>query len=246
MQEIFSINNELIKNCAKLKQKKYRALDNLFIIEGSKCVEDAILHNITLEHIFVLKDKIQKFSYDDAILVDEKVMQKLSDTQSAPEILAVAKIPECEFKKDKYNKIAVLEDIKDAGNLGTIIRSACAFGLDAIIMTGDCIDLYNPKVIRSSVGNIFKLPVFKLSLDEIKQVLKNYTLYSTIVKGGQDLSDIKFAQKSAILFGSEADGITQDLKNLATQHITLKMATNVESLNLAICASIIFYEMQNK
>lgn len=243
MQEILSVNNELIKKYSKLKQKKYRNLDQLFIIEGLKCIEDAVIHKIELLDIFALKNKIDKYNYSNIISVDEKVMKKLADTENVPEILAIGKMKKNEFLSKKYNKIAVFEGIKDAGNLGTIIRSACAFGIDAIILTGDCIDLYNPKVVRSSVGNFFKLPVFKMSIDEIKTNLKDYFIYSTVVKGGQDLEEIVFEPNSVILFGSEADGITKELQEIATKHITLKMSKNVESLNLAISASIIFYKM---
>ena len=243
MQEILSVNNELIKKYSKLKQKKYRNIEQLFLIEGLKCVEDAVLQGVKIENIFILKNKIDKYDFRNAISVDEKVMKKLADTENVPEILAVAKMKNFEFSEKEYNKIAVFEGIKDAGNLGTIIRSACAFGIDAIVLTGDCIDLYNPKVVRSSVGNLFKIPVLKMSVEEIKNKFKNYSIYSTIVKGGQDLESITFATKSVVLFGSEADGITKELQEIASEHITLKMAKNVESLNLAITASIIFYKM---
>ena len=241
MQEIFSVNNELIKKYAKLQQKKFRQEFGLFLIEGAKCVQDAILCGIETENIFILKDKTCKFDYPNAIIVDEKVMKKISDTQSVPEIIAVGKIPKLKFNGKKYKKIAVFENIKDAGNLGTIIRSACAFSVDAIVLTGDCID--NPKVVRSSVGNLFKIPVLKIDTKDLSNELKDFTLYSTVVKGGKDLEKISFAEKSAILFGSEADGISKELKNYAQEHITLKMAENVESLNLAISASIIFYRL---
>ena len=243
MQEIFSINNELIKSYSKLKQKKFRIQEGLFLIEGAKCVEDAHAHKIAIEKVFVLKNKIEKFNFPNTICVDEKVMKKLADTESAPEILAIGKIPEYKFDTEKFNKITILENIKDGGNLGTIIRSTCAFSIDAIILTGDCIDIYNPKVVRSSVGNIFKIPIFKMDIPEIKEKLKNFKIYSTVVKNGKDLNDINFADKSAILFGSEADGLTKELKDAAQEHITLKMKGNVESLNLAVCASIVFYEM---
>lgn len=243
MQEIFSVNNELIKKYSKLKQKKFRSEFGLFLIEGAKCVQDAILYGIEIEHIFVLKNKADKFNYPNLIITDEKVMKKIADTESVPEIIATGKIPQVKFDGKKYNKIAVFENIKDGGNLGTIIRSACAFSLDAIILTGDCIDIYNPKVVRSSVGNIFKIPVIKIETNKLAEKLKDFKLYSTVVKGGRDLEEIKFKDKSAVLFGSEADGISRELKDKADEHITLKMADNVESLNLAVSAAIVFYKM---
>jgi len=243
MHEIFSVNNELIKKYSKLKQKKFRLDFGLFLIEGAKCVQDAVLCGIEIEKIFVLKDKTKKFNYSEITVVDEKVMKKIADTESVPEILAIGKIPNKIFEKEKYKKIAIFENIKDGGNLGTIVRSACAFGIDALILTGNCIDIYNPKVVRSSVGNLFKLPVFKFELQTLEEKLKEFTLYSTIVSGGKCLEEINFAKKSAVLFGSEAEGISEKLKNFAKEHISLKMANDVESLNLAVCASIIFYKM---
>ena len=247
MQEIVSVNNELIVNVSKLTQKKYRQINKQFLIEGEKCIKDAILNKVNIPYIFVLKEKLSKYNFDNMIFVNEKVMKKISTTDSIPEIVAVGDFftPEISHLKN-YKKIAILENIKDGGNLGTIIRSACAFSFDAIILTGDCIDKYNPKVIRSSVGNIFKIPVYSdIENGKIINYLKDFSLYSTVVDNGENIDKIKFAGKTAIFFGSESSGLTDEIKKLVKNQITLPMNDNVESLNLAISASIIFWEMRN-
>lgn len=248
MSEIKSVSNELIKKIAKLHQKKFRNEYNLFILEGVKSVQEALFAGIKIEHIFVLSlDTAQKkikneiydvgeFSSDDVICVSEAVMKKISTTENVPEILAVAQMPK--QRPIKGNKIALFENIKDAGNLGTIIRSAAAFNIDMIVLAGDSIDVYNPKVIRSAAGNFFKVPVKKIeTLDE----LSGYMLIATVVEGG--IEEANFQKPFVLMFGSEASGLSSNLLDAADVRYTLKTSEKTESLNLSVAASIIFYKI---
>lgn len=243
--KITSVNNDLIKETAKLLRGrgKYRDIDALFLLEGKKCIEEAIQSGLEIERIFVLEG-VNEFNAFSPIEVTEAVMSKISDAKSAPKAVAVAKQMQPVWS-EKYKKVALLEGIKDAGNLGTILRTAAAFEIDAIVLYGDTVDLYNPKCVRSAVGNLWKVPVFKF--DDLT-VFNDYERIATLPKGINvtNLKDYKPAEKVLIMFGSEADGLSEELKNFATKNITIEMAPTVESLNLSVSASIIFYSIMPK
>lgn len=248
MDEITSVNNSKIKEIAKLQQKKYREESNLFIVEGKKALDEIISCNIDIEQIFILKDsKISIKSFENkVILVNDAVMKKLSSTESVPEVITLAVKPKFDISKlQNFKRIALFENIKDAGNLGTIIRSAAAFGIDAILLTGDTVDIYNPKAIRSSAGNFFKLPIVKVDTKELKAKFLWHKFITTGLKNKQNTSieELKQLSKYIILFGSEAEGLSNDLLELSDGNLLLDMNKNVESINLAVASSIIFYEI---
>ena len=235
--KITSVNNELIKETAKLlKGGKYRNESGLFIIEGEKGIEEAIKSGLEIVHIF----STEGFeSNQSRIEVTEAVISKISDAKSAPKSVAVAKQLKPKWS-DKYKKVILLEGIKDPGNLGTILRTASAFNIDAVVLYGDTVDLYNPKTVRSAVGNLWKIPVFKF---ENLDIFKNYERIATLpVKENTiNLKNYKPEEKVLIMFGSEADGLSDGLKNFATKNITIEMNGSVESLNLSVSAAIVMY-----
>ncbi len=251
MQIIESVNNDLVKQMSKLLQKKYREEDGLFLIEGEKGVKEAKEIKLEIVNIFIDKkreDLINLYKESDIIITNEKVLSKISETKTAPPIIACVKTLNNDI--NSINKdaqlVIVLENIKDAGNLGTIIRTAAAFGTDGIILAGDCVDLYAPKVIRSSAGNIFKIPIYiTKSIEEIKKYFNKSTFYATSVDKNKklfELNNIKFQKPSVIIFGSEADGITDNALKYSDFCVTIPMKGNVESLNLAISAGVVLYE----
>ena len=141
-------------------------------------------------------------------------------------------------------KVILLENIKDAGNLGTIIRSAAAFGADGIILYGDCVDLYSPKCVRSTVGNLWKLPIIKIkNLEELKKYFDKFTRIATLPRTDNLLKNYKLKMPALIMFGSEADGLSQELIDYSTDKLKIEMKDNVESLNLATSVSVIVYEL---
>lgn len=246
MQEITSTTNDLIKETAKLQQKKYRIERKLFLLEGEKPLEEALSANIEIQNIFILKDKADKFRNlkDKAILVNDAVMKKIADTKSPPEILAAAKQVEytpADFKD--RNKLILLENIKDSGNLGTIIRTSAALGVEGIVLAGDCADIYNPKTVRSAAGNLFKLPIISVkNISDIKIVFQGYELISTVLDG-EDIRKIKTPGKFILMFGSEASGLSEEAKGLAHLKAGILMTNSVESLNLAASAAIAIWEL---
>ena len=237
--KITSVSNDLVKETAKLLQRKYRK--DKFLLEGTKCIEEAIESGLEIEHLFVLDGSNDFVGFDNRIETSEAVLAKISSTESAPKAVAVAKQLQRKWSND-YKKVVLLENIKDAGNLGTILRTAAAFNIDAVVLYGDTVDLYNPKCVRSSVGNLWKIPVFEL--DDLN-VFADYERVATLPKSDKSLwlSDYKPAEKCLIMFGAESTGLSEELKNYATKNVTIEMSDKVESLNLSVSAAVILYKL---
>lgn len=245
MMEITSINNNLVKKTVKLQQKKYRS--EKFLLEGYKAIEEAYKANIQIEYVFVLTEKSKSYSFlsDKIILTNEQVLKKISTTTTPPEAVAVA------FKK-KFNinslknaqKIILLENVKDLGNLGTILRSAVAFNVDAVILYGDSVELYNPKCVRASVGNLWKIPVVEIkNIQTLYELFSNFERIATLPKSNNYLKDFKTKLPCLLMFGSEADGLSNELKKFATNSLKIEMAETVESLNLSVSCAVIMYKL---
>ena len=239
--KITSVNNELVKETAKLLQKKYRK--DLFLLEGGKCIEEAVNSGLEIVHLFVEEGEDLFKDFENKIETTEAVLSKISSTETPPKAVAVAKKIKREWSH-LYKKVILLEGIKDAGNLGTILRSACAFNIDAVVLYGDTVDLYNPKCVRSTVGNLWKIPVFEMN---DLSVFENYERVATLPKSNNTiwLKDYIPQEKVLIMFGSEASGLSEELKNFATNNVTIEMSDKVESLNLSISAGIFMYKITN-
>lgn len=247
--EITSLNNDLVKQTLKLHQKKYRDEEKKFLLEGFKPIEEAFLSEIEFEHVFVAKDKAGKYGFiKNKIITNEAVLKKISTTDSPPEAVAVAKQKNYSLKDIKSaKKVLLIENIKDLGNLGTIIRTAKAFSQDAIILFGQTADIYNPKCVRSAVGNLWKIPIVNIKDFEIlKQNFKDFDKVAALpnLKESILLKDFKAKPPYLIMFGSEADGLSKELIDFADKKLTIEMSDEVESLNLAISAGIILYKTQ--
>ena len=245
--KITSVNNDLVKETVKLQQRKYRDESGLFLLEGEKCIEEALESGIEIERIFVEEGCVQ-FEHKELIETTEAVLSKISTTASAPKCIAVAKQQENKWNNN-FSRVVLLEDIKDAGNLGTILRTSCAFSVDAVILYGDTVDLYNPKCVRASVGNLWKIPVFSIKdFEELKQITKEFTPVSTLPKGDNTvyLKDFSSDKKLLVMFGTESSGLSDELKDYAKKQgyaVTIEMSDKVESLNLSISAGVILYTL---
>lgn len=243
--EITSVNNELVKETVKLQQKKYRK--DKFLLEGYKAIKEAYDCGIKLETIFVNKSKTAEYNFVKDLIIEtnEAVLKKISTTESAPEAIAVGvqKIYEKNILK-KVEKVVLLEDIKDVGNLGTIIRSSLAFGAEAIVLYGESVDIYNPKCVRASVGNLWKLPIIQIKdYAELKEIFNGFERIATLPRATKLLRGFKAKLPCVVMFGSEANGLSQNLIDFSTDSVKIEMAQTVESLNLATSVSVILYEL---
>ena len=236
-----SVNNEKIKNIKKLNTKKYRDETNLYLVEGEHLIKEAYENN-SLEELILLEntnlDIDVKTSY-----VTKNVLNFISNLDTPNGILGICKKKENTLKG---NKIVILEDIQDPGNLGTIIRSSVAFNVDTLVLSSNTVDLYNPKVIRATQGMLFKLNIIiEKNLENLIKNLKqnNYTIYTTNVKNGNSLKTIEKKGRIAIIMGNEGSGVSDKLNSLADKYLYIDMNKNCESLNVAVATSIILYEL---
>ena len=240
---ITSLSNNKIKDICKLKEKKYRDSTNTFLIEGEHLVEEAYKNNL-LKEIIVLEG--YNYNYEvDIIYVNDSVMKKISSMDSIPSIIGI-----CEKKDNNKvgNSILILDGIQDPGNLGTIIRSSVAFNIDTIVLSTNTVDLYNPKVIRSTQGMIFNTNILVKDIYNFIKELKssNYIIYGTKVDNGIDVRNINIPSKYALVIGNEGNGISNNISNLCDSFLYIKMNDKVESLNAGVATSILLYEINNK
>ena len=255
MQEITSVQNEIIKEVHSLQQKKRRNELGLFLIEGYKGVSEALSSNLQIESIFISQDfdkSLAGFAKDKIYKVTEQVLKKISTTQTPPEIVAVAH--QLKFSiKDLFISdnplILLLENIKDPGNLGTIIRTAKASNVSGIILTEETVDIYNPKTVRSSAANLWKIPIIYMSTksdikDKLNKFRQNNFVATVVVDNKKPVVyyEVDYRKPTVLMFGSEAEGLSEELTTQADELITIPMNQQVESLNLSISVGVVVYE----
>lgn len=244
--EITSVNNELVKETVKLQQKKYRDKTHKFLLEGEKSVKEAFDAGVVIEKAFVLSEKAQNYSFlsDKIVQTNEAVLKKISTTDTPPEIVAIAtqRVYDKKVLSD-CKKVVLLENIRDLGNLGTILRTSVAFGADAVVLYGECADLYNPKCVRSSVGNLWKIPVVHLKEFSELSVFNNFSKVATLPRAQKYLKDFTVSLPCLVMFGSEADGLSDELIQFSDGAVKIEMAENVESLNLSVSCAVVLYKL---
>lgn len=240
MERIKSLDNKYIKELTKLQLKKYRDERSLFLVEGDHLVKEAYSSN-SLKEIVKCEDCPLDYPVKTTVVTQE-VFKKLSTTVTPQKIIGV-----CVKGKEKAlgNRLLLLDDIQDPGNLGTIIRSSVAFHIDTIILGSNSVDLYNDKVIRATEGMIFKQSILRKDLKELIPLLKeqNYTIYGTKVEGGTSLYDTTYPNKYALIMGNEGNGVKEEILSLCDEYLYIPMAKQVESLNVGVATSIILYEI---
>lgn len=240
---ITSLTNQEVKYLDKLKQRKYREKEKKFLVEGEHLVEEAKKKHV-LEKIIVLENTLFDLDIPE-LVVTKEVMKKLSSLDTPPNIIGLCKMME---EQEVGNRILILDTIQDPGNLGTIIRSAVAFNIDSIILSENTVDLYNPKVIRSTQGMLFHISIIRGNLEEKLMNLKekNIPIYTTNVEDGEDIKSVKESDKFALIMGNEGNGVRKEIANLADRKIYISMNPVVESLNVAVATSILLYELGDK
>ena len=247
MIEITAVNNNLVKETVKLQQRKYRDKENKFLLEGYKSIEEAYQAGIEIENVFVLKEHAQRYSFikDKVILTNEAVLKKISTTETPPDAVAIGVQRHYDLTKLKgLRKVVLLENIRDLGNLGTIFRTSVAFGADAVVLYGECADIYNPKCVRASVGNLWKIPFVNITeFGQLEQFFGNFNRIATLPRAQKMLKDFSVQLPLLVMFGSEADGLSDELINFATDEVKIEMNDNVESLNLSVSCAVVLYRM---
>lgn len=244
MKAIESLDNPLIKTLLKLHKRKYRDLYQQFLVEGFHLVMEALKQN-KLFMILTTKELADQFNdFSNVIIVPEKIIHKLSTTTSPQGVIGVCNFNEIK-EEQNFDLVVLLDQIKDPSNLGAIIRSCVAFGVQTLYLSNDSVDIYNDKVIRASQGAIFYLNIVNTNLELVISQLKvdGFKLYGTLFKVAKtSLNNLKFNDKVALLLGNEAHGISSSLWNLIDENFCIPISTNIESLNVAHSLSISLYE----
>jgi len=253
---IESIKNKNIKLVSCLKNRKDREKNDLFVVEGTRFVEEIpcdyeVIFYVLSEEIYETYDIKKLNAGSEIIAVSNKIFKEISDTNSPQGILAVVKQKKYSFQdilnitSDKEFFI-VVEEINDPGNLGTIIRTADACGCSGVLITKGSVDIYNPKVLRSTMGSIFHLPIIsEVNLDECIELMKEkgIGIFATHLKGAKYPYDFDLAKRCAFLIGNEARGLSKDAINHADYLLKIPMPGKAESLNASIAAGVIMYEV---
>lgn len=242
---IKSKDNEIIKNIKKLKEKKYR-LDS-YIVEGIKMVKEAISENQEIALIAIREDF--KIDFDTKnikiVTISNKIFNDISDVKTPQGILAVIKKNQNNQIETNQEYILALDSLQDPGNMGTIIRTADSANINQIIINKTTVDPYSPKVIRSTMGaiyrtNIIEVEDLKATLKEMKS--KGFQIITTDLKATQSIYDINYNNKTVVVIGNEANGISQEILQTADKKVIIPMLGKTESLNASIAASIMIYE----
>ncbi len=250
MKIIKSLQNQSIKDIAKLKEKKYRDMTGLFLIEGEHLVRMAI-ESGNLETILVDENAIEKYleliDEEHTIIVNEAIVNKLSYTKSPQGIIGVVR------KKEIYvqglSKVLVLDNLQDPGNVGSLLRSALAFNYSQVFISDDSVDIYNDKVIRASQGAIFKINIKRDTLSNIYSLLQDekFKIYATgLTNNSLYLDELKPSKKCALVLGNEGNGISEETKNIADEIVKIHMSSKIDSLNVSVAGSIAMYYIKGE
>lgn len=245
---IKSKTNSLIKEVNKLKQKKYRTNERKYIAEGKKLVNEAIeyqkknIETILASVSYVKKNNVEK----GIVLVEDEIFEYISEDKNPEGIMAILKLPEDSQIDYNASEIVILNEIRDPGNMGTILRTLDALGIKQVILTGDIVDPYMPKVVRSSMGAIFRINIIYRKLNKLIEILKekNYEISATDMDG-ENIYTINKG-KYAIIFNNESYGLEDNLKSKIIKKIMIPMPGQAESLNVAMSVGIIMYEFYRK
>ncbi len=260
---ILSRDNPRIKRFARLKDKRSaREEEGLFVLEGARIVFDALREDAPLCEAFYTKSAIERFPEtvrpliellgDSAFEISDEVSEKLSATATSQGVFAICSRLDKTEPLDKIvygKKFVVLDSLQDPGNVGTILRTADAFGADGVFLC-DCCDVYGPKTVRSTMGSLFRVPFCDtLSAKEAVEKLKGLgaEVLAAVVDGGaEDIKKISFAERCAVVIGNEGNGLSDETVALCDRRITIKMRGSIESLNAATAAAVLLWELSKR
>ena len=255
MQIISSKDNEIVKNIKKLKDKKYRDLNNEYLIEGIKIIKEAIEEKADIKQIIICdecekadaipKELMYEVAKYECIYVTEPVFKTMTDVSNPQGILAIIGKENNEQEIDYTQDIIVaLDDIQDPGNLGTILRTVDSIGLNQILVSKGTADTFNPKVVRSTMGAIFRVKIIECENLEstLKEVKKHkFKTVVTSLQTEKSIYDIEY-NKKVIIIGNEANGVEKNIQENADEKIKIPMLGKTESLNASVATGIVLYE----
>ncbi len=255
MEEITGKNNRIIKDTKKLfSSSKARRENNSFVLEGARLCFDVLNSFYKVNYVLITENAYNKYRSnarllieraDDAYFISEDNAQRLSDTVACQGIFAVCSMSD-EVLQINGKKYIALDNVQDPSNMGNIIRTAEALGIDGIIIF-NCCDIYNPKVLRASMGSVLRCGI--VDVDNLEDYLINmkddgFAIYSTVPDSkAKKITEIDFSEKTVCVIGNEANGVEENIKNISNSLITIPMMGRAESLNAATAAALTMWEM---
>ena len=272
-ETITSRNNPLVKWCASLQEKKGRNEAESFFVEGFKLSSEAISFGLPISHVFIIDSKIDEFlpkikeglskeSYKDTVVVtlSESAFEKISTEKSPQGIITVIKyldffkeldiIYKEEFYFSDTDRIIILCSLRDPGNLGSVIRSAVAFGINHIVLSDDSADLYNPKTVRSAMGSLFRVKAtiphdLASFISRIRE--SGRRVYAAeLTDNAVAISDISIRGRDVVIIGNEGHGIPKEISALCDESVYIPISENTESLNASVAAGVLMWEQSKK
>lgn len=243
-----------------MKQSRTRRQEGVFVVEGWKMVKEALERNLVL-HLYSAereqehcREELNRFSRGNVLvdLMRDNLFSQLSDTVSPQGILGVVRMPVYE-REEIVNqpdaKLLCLENIQDPGNLGTMFRTAEGAGMTGVVLTKGCVDLFNPKVVRSTMGSLFRVPFYVCQdmEEEMKFMQKQgFCFFAAHLQGTKDFTEESYEGSIGILIGNEANGLSEAVSGLADCKVKIPMEGELESLNAAVSAALFMYEVRRK
>lgn len=244
---IESVQNKIIKEVNSLKMKKERDAKGLFVLEGERLI-NAVPKDYNIKYIIRSLDYKGESPEATSYYVSKELFAKIADTVNPQGILAVCYIKNEDINTVSYdnnNTFLVLENVMDPGNMGTLIRTADAAGIAGVFISKGSVDIYNPKVIRSTMGSIFNLPIYRnVDMESLfnEFLVNNVCTVAGHLMGNLTPYEVEMAGNCAILIGNEASGISDKLSNKANYLVKIPMRGKAESMNASIAGAILIYE----
>jgi len=260
VKTISSLQNPFIKQLVQLKEKsKLRKQTGLFVIEGKRELSLAIKGNYSIETLYYYPDLFSASEAAslgvygiDVIEITKAVYEKIAHRETTEGIIAVAKAKDLSLNnlgiQNKTPLILVAEAPEKPGNIGALLRTADAANVDAVIISNPLTDLYNPNIIRSSVGGVFTVPIATGSTEDVVQYLKthNIAIYAAILQDSVAYDTMDFRKSSALVVGTESTGLSQQWRDASTANIRIPMEGKIDSMNVSVAAGILIFEAKRQ
>ncbi len=263
MELIVSKSNDNVKFIRSLNEKKYRTKYNAFYLEGVKVTNEILDKNEAIDILFIaysksllistnggqaLLDRISSLKNVKVLEFEENIFKYMTDTVNTQGILVVMKIPKYSLENEENKNIILLDKVQDLGNIGTIIRSCNAFGVDTILCTSGTADVYSPKAVRATMGGILNVKIIYLDDIEKLNLFKKmgYKIATTSLKTQNSIDSIDYNNKYIFVMGNEANGVSKEIIDISDFVVKIPMSEKIESLNVGVATSIILYEQYKK
>ncbi len=263
MELIVSKSNDNVKLIRSLNEKKYRTKYNAFYLEGVKVTNEILDKNEAIDILFIaysksllistnggqaLLNRISSLKNIKVLEFEENIFKYMTDTVNTQGILVVMKIPKYSLENEENKNIILLDKVQDLGNIGTIIRSCNAFGVDTILCTSGTADVYSPKAVRATMGGILNVKIIYLDDIEKLNLFKKmgYKIATTSLKTQNSIDSIDYNNKYIFVMGNEANGVSKEIIDISDFVVKIPMSEKIESLNVGVATSIILYEQYKK